>query len=131
MFQEEHAAAWTVMTMRLDILEAIRAAVDEAIEGGMTFAAFKRDLQPLLEKLGWWGRGELLDPLTGETREVQLGSPRRLKTCIYDVNLRQAHAAGPVGAYRARDQDAPILAVRPRLARHRPEHVGWWHLLRR
>lgn len=39
--------------MRLDILEAIRSHVDEMIESGQTFAQFKRELQPLLEKLGW------------------------------------------------------------------------------
>ncbi len=131
-FQEEHATAWTVAkAMRLDILEAIRAAVDEAIEGGMTFAAFKRDLQPLLEKLGWWGRGELLDPLTGETREVQLGSPRRLKT-IYDVNLRQAHAAGQWERIERTTRTHPYLLYALGPSReHRPEHVGWAGILLR
>ncbi|MGK4358465.1 phage head morphogenesis protein [Ectopseudomonas chengduensis] len=131
-FQEEHATAWTVAkAMRLDILEAIRAAVDEAIEGGMTFAAFKRDLQPLLEKLGWWGRGELLDPLTGETREVQLGSPRRLKT-IYDVNLRQAHAAGQWERIERTTKTHPYLLYSLGPSReHRPEHVGWAGILLR
>lgn len=131
-FQEEHATAWTVAkAMRLDILEAIRAAVDEAIEGGMTFAAFKRDLQPLLEKLGWWGRGELLDPLTGETREVQLGSPRRLKT-IYDVNLRQAHAAGQWERIERTTRTHPYLLYALGPSReHRPEHMGWAGILLR
>ncbi len=129
-FQEEHATAWTVAkAMRLDILEAIRAAVDEAIEGGQAFAEFKRDLQPLLEKLGWWGRGELLDPLTGETREVQLGSPRRLKT-IYDVNLRQAHAAGQWERIERTSKTHPYLLYELGPSReHRPEHVAWAGIL--
>ncbi|MGK4386299.1 phage head morphogenesis protein [Ectopseudomonas oleovorans] len=70
-FQEEHATAWTVAkAMRLDILEAIRAAVDEAIEGGMTFAAFKRDLQPCNTEVGLVGPWRTARPLTGETRSA-------------------------------------------------------------
>ncbi|PZE10558.1 head morphogenesis protein, partial [Pseudomonas sp. 57B-090624] len=93
-WREEHAIAWTVAkAMRLDILEAIRAAVDEAVQEGQAFGEFRGNLQPLLERLGWWGRATLRDPLTGEDRDVQLGSPRRLQV-IYDVNLRTAQAAG-------------------------------------
>jgi uncharacterized protein with gpF-like domain len=123
---EEHATSWTVAkAMRLDILEAIRSHVDEMIESGQTFAQFKRELQPLLEKLGWWGRGELLDPLSGETREVQLGSPRRLRT-IYDVNLRQAHAAGQWQRIERTRATQPYLVYQLGPSReHRPEHVGW------
>lgn len=123
---EEHATSWTVAkAMRLDILEAIRSHVDEMIESGQTFAQFKRELQPLLEKLGWWGRGELLDPLSGETREVQLGSPRRLRT-IYDVNLRQAHAAGQWQRIERTRATQPYLLYQLGPSReHRPEHVGW------
>ncbi len=39
-------------------------------------------LQPLLIKRGWWGVQEMDDPLTGETRTVQLGSDRRLRTIL-------------------------------------------------
>lgn len=131
-WQEEHATSWTVAkAMRLDILEAIRAAIDEAIAGGQAFAEFKRELQPLLEKLGWWGRGALLDPLTGETRDVQLGSPRRLKT-IYDVNMRQAHAAGQWERIERTTRTHPYLLYQLGPSReHRPEHVGWSGILLR
>ena len=98
-------------------------------EGGQAFAEFKRDLQPLLEKLGWWGRAELLDPLTRETREVQLGSPRRLRT-IYDVNLRQAHAAGQWERIERTAKTHPYLLYELGPSReHRPEHVAWAGIL--
>lgn len=129
---EEHATSWTVAkAMRLDILEAIRAHVDEMIEAGQSFGEFKRELRPLLQKLGWWGRAELLDPLTSTTREVQLGSPRRLRT-IYDINLRQAHAAGQWERIERTQKTHPYLLYQLGPSReHRPEHVGWAGILLR
>ena len=125
-WQEEHATAWTVAkAMRLDILETIRAAVDQMIEDGQSFAQFQRELQPMLEKLGWWGLGTLADPLTGEQREVQLGSPRRLRT-IFDVNLRTAHAAGQWQRIERTSKTHPYLLYQLGPSReHRPEHLRW------
>lgn len=93
-WEAEHARAFTVAkAMERTVLEEIRAAVDEAIAEGVTFQTFRDQLRPKLESLGWWGRTEMTDPLTDETREVQLGSPRRLRT-IFNMNLRHAYAAG-------------------------------------
>lgn len=125
-WREEHATAWTVAkAIRLDILEAIRAAIDEAVDAGQSFDQFKRELKPLLVKLGWWGRAELRDPLTGELREVQLGSPRRLRV-IFDVNLRTAHAAGQWQRIERTRKTHPFLLYQLGPSReHRPEHAGW------
>ncbi|TWC35067.1 uncharacterized protein with gpF-like domain [Pseudomonas sp. SJZ079] len=129
-WQEEHATAFTVAkAMRLDILEAIREQVDTAIFEGRSFAEFQRELQPMLEKLGWWGRQELLDPLEGGVREVQLGSPRRLRI-IYDVNLRTAHAAGQWQRIQRTRKTHPYLLYQLGPSReHRQEHVGWAGIL--
>lgn len=125
-WQEEHATAFTVAkAMRLDILEAIRSAVDQAIADGQSFGEFKRELQPLLEKIGWWGVSTLADPLTGEKRDVQLGSPRRLRT-IFDVNLRTANAAGQWQRIERTRKTHPYLLYQLGPSReHRPEHVSW------
>lgn len=129
-WQEEHATAFTVAkAMRLDILEAIRSAVDQAVEAGQSFTEFKRELQPLLERLGWWGRQALLDPLEGSMREVQLGSPRRLRI-IYDVNLRTAHAAGQWQRIQRTRKTHPYLLYQLGPSReHRQEHVSWSGIL--
>src|SRR5690606_36450379 len=93
-WEEEHARAFTVAkAMRRDILQDIRAAVDQAVGEGITFEQFRDRLRPQLEAKGWWGKQTMEDPLTGETRPVQLGSTRRLRT-IFDVNLRSAYQAG-------------------------------------
>ena len=79
--------------MQLDVLSSIRNAVDDALENGKTFEQFKKDLTPELQKRGWWGVKNVVDPKTGETLPARLGSPRRLKT-IYRANMRSARAAG-------------------------------------
>ena len=54
-WQAEHASVFTVAkAMRLDILEGIRAQVDKALAEGQSFAEFRGELQPLLERMGWW-----------------------------------------------------------------------------
>lgn len=93
-FRGEHARAFTVAkAMRGDVLTAIREALDEALAEGLTMERFIADLQPTLERLGWWGEGMEVDPKSGLLETVQLGSRRRLKV-IFDANVRAAHAAG-------------------------------------
>ncbi len=94
LFREEHARNWVVAkAMRDDISRAIRDEMTRALAEGRTLRQFQQTLAPRLQELGWWGRQAMQDPLTGETREVQLGSMRRLRT-IFDTNMRTAHAAG-------------------------------------
>jgi len=111
--------------MDLDLLSDVRNAVDDALNHGLAFDDFRKHLTEVLQEKGWWGKQEMADPLTGNSREVQLGSPRRLKT-IFDVNLSTAYAAGywkkivdnadyaPYLMYDAVDDD-----------RTRPLHHSW------
>ncbi|MBK9080185.1 MAG: hypothetical protein IPL91_14340 [Hyphomicrobium sp.] len=90
----EHANAFTVAkATELEILQTIRAAVDDALAKGQTFEDFSKALTPKLQKFGWWGRQFVTDPETGEQVFAQLGSPARLRL-IFDANIRTAHAAG-------------------------------------
>jgi len=126
MWQEEHAKAFTVAkAMRPSLLQDIRDALDKAIAEGTTLETFKKTLRPTLEAQGWWGKQRMVDPLTGEEKLVQLGSPRRLRT-IFDTNMRTAHAAG----YWERIQDTKDTLEYLRYqtagdARVRPEHAAW------
>ena len=91
MWQEEHARAFTVAKVaRLDLLETIRASIDDAARNGATFEMWKERLQPELEKAGWWGRVKDRS-LTGTDAAVMVG-PRRLKT-IFTTNMRVSRAA--------------------------------------
>ena len=107
----EHLRSFTVAkATRLDILEDIRGAVDEALAEGTTLRQFRARLEPVLREKGWWGRQRMLDPLTGKMRSVQLGSPRRL---AHHLRHQSPHGArqGAVGTDRARRRGAPVAAL--------------------
>lgn len=125
-WRQEHAFAFTVAkATEIDVLTDLREAVASAISEGKTLRQFQQELQPLLEKKGWWGRKQMTDPLTGETKEVQLGSPRRLRT-IYNANMRAAHAAGQWQRAERTKADLPYLLRTLGPSReHRPEHAAW------
>lgn len=125
-WREEHAAAFTVAkAMQVDVLQTIRDAVDAALAEGKTLRQFQRDLMPLLESKGWWGKAEMTDPLTGEIINAQLGSPRRLRT-IYRANLRSARAAGQYQRAERTKKALPFFLYSLGPSRdHRPEHEEW------
>lgn len=131
-WQQEHARAFTVAkAMRLDILADIREALDRALAEGKTFEWFRDNLKPTLMDKGWWGRKEMTDPTTGETSNVQLGSPRRLRT-IFDTNIRMAHAAGDWVKIERVAERRPYLMYDPvNDGRTRPLHRSWARIVLR
>lgn len=120
---QEHAVAFTVAkAMQLDVLEAIHGSLQEAIDQGIPFEQWQRQLRPRLQELGWWGRTDMMDPATGEMRPVRLGSPRRLRT-IYRANLRTARAAGQWERIQRTARALPYLVyLLGPSERHRPQH---------
>lgn len=123
---EEHATAFTVAkATQMEVLSSIRDEVERAITDGITLRDFQKTLTPTLQRLGWWGRTDMMDPLTGEIKNVQLGSPRRLKT-IFDVNCRKARAAGQWQRAERTKAALPYLLYQVGSAkRHRQEHLSW------
>lgn len=123
---EEHAFSWTVAkSMENDVLEDIRAAVDDAIVNRVPYAEFQERLTPILQEKGWWGRRVQQDPKDGTLKIVQLGSPRRLRT-IYWANTRTAHAAGEWERTQRNKRFLPfLLYTLSRAERRRKEHEGW------
>ena len=94
MLDDAHVSAFTVAkTAGMDVAHDIYQAVRNAAETGQAFRDFQRELTPILQAKGWWGRQEAPNPDTGEIQNVQLGSPYRLKT-IYLTNLQSAYMAG-------------------------------------
>jgi hypothetical protein len=121
----EHAYAFTVAkATQLNVLNTIHAAVNEAIREGIPLKQFQKDLAPKLKKMGWWGKQKQTDPLTGEAKLVQLGSPRRLKT-IYWANTRTAYGAGKWTRVQRTKKHLPYLVYRLGPSEnHRPHHVA-------
>jgi uncharacterized protein with gpF-like domain len=56
-WHEEHAAAFTVAkATQLDVLSDLHTAVVDAMEKGQSFESFKKNIAPLLQQKGWWGK---------------------------------------------------------------------------
>jgi SPP1 gp7 family putative phage head morphogenesis protein len=91
---DAHNRAFTVAkAMKLDILQDLRDGVSKAMDEGLTFRDFQKNLEPTLRAKGWWGYKEVLNKATGELRMAQLGSPRRLEI-IYEQNVQSIYSAG-------------------------------------
>lgn len=137
LWQDAHAKAFTVAkVMRMDILQDIRGMVQKALDEGITFQQFKKELEPKLRAKGWWGKkligGDIPTgpggkggvsplPLKGG-KVVQLGSPYRLQT-IYRANTQSAYMVGRYKAMVENVDDRPFwqyVAVLDR--RTRPAH---------
>lgn len=126
MLGEAHDQAFTVAKMMdVELLGQVRKSLDDALANGESFAEWKRNLQPTLEKAGWWGRQPVIDPLTGGLVDAQLGSPWRLET-IFRTNMQTAYAVGQWDEIASQAEVAPFLmydAVDD--SRTRPEHAAW------
>lgn len=109
LFEGEHAKAFTVAkSAGFDVLDDIYEATRRALDEGETLEDFSRKLRPTLVEKGWWGRADVLDPVTGEPRPVQLGSERRLKT-IFETNMRVSYASGHWAAFQRNKEFRPYL----------------------
>ncbi len=125
-WREEQSVSFTVAKMtQLDLLQDVKPLLEEALADGQTFIQFRETLKPLLVKRGWWGVQMMDDPLTGESRQVQLGSDRRLRT-IYDTNMRTARSAGQWERIERTKRAMPYLLYTLGPSReHRVEHLKW------
>ena len=102
----QHSLAFTVAKMMdADMLAEVKDAVEAAQRNGTAFADFKKRLKPYLMAKGWWGEQIMTDPLDGEPKLVQLGSTRRLKTCV--PPLRRDSGRG----YRQTKRHCPTCAT--------------------
>lgn len=126
MMGEAHDHAFTVAKMMdVDLLGQVRASLDSAMANGTQFKEWADSLVPVLQSAGWWGRKEVLDPLTGNVIVAQLGSPWRLET-IFRTNMQSAYAVGQWQEIAEQSDIAPFLmydAVDD--YRTRPLHASW------
>ncbi len=106
-WKEAHAEAFTVAkATQLDVLTDLREGVQRIFTEGISRQRFKAELERRMRARGWWGREDRVNPRTGKTESVQLGSPHRLET-IYRTNAQ-------VGFQRGRyQQQRRLQNVRP------------------
>lgn len=124
---EEHAYKFTVAkAVELDVLNAFRGTIAQAIAEGKGFDNWKPLIEKELTKLGWWQPRMVADP-TGiqPERMVNFSSDRRLKT-IFWSNMNSARAAGQwERAQRSKKTLPYVLYLRTTSGDPRPEHLLW------
>lgn len=85
-----HHEAFTVAKVtRLDLLNDIHEELLGSMKDGRTFKEFQESIKPTIEKKGWWGTTEVINPRTGEVKKIDVNA-RRLKT-IFETNTRMAY----------------------------------------
>lgn len=121
-WQESNAKAFTAAgVMKADVLADLKGGLVDALKNGTSRADYVKNLQPILEKKGWWGALAQSDPETGEMSGKGL-TPRRLAT-IFDTNMQTAYMAGRYQALMGNVADRPYwqyVAIMDR--RTRPAH---------
>ncbi len=125
MLDDAHATAFTIAkTTGMNVIDDIYRSINKAIENGQTFRQFTKELKPILERKGWWGKTDVINPETGSYQKVQLGSPYRLKT-IYLTNLQSAYMSGRyVTMLEAQDTHPYWMYVAVMDNRTRPTHAA-------
>lgn len=125
LWQAEHNITRTVSRLTsADLVNDIYALLEKDIAEGLDPAAFAKTLRAKLQKAGWWGKQEVVDPATGEILSTRFDPPRlRL---IYDVNVHQAFSAGRWERIERNRETHPIIVYRTmRDERVRASHARW------
>jgi len=124
MAAEAHATAFTVAGItRMDVLADIHQGLLDALKEGKTEREFIRDLKPLLEQKGWWGKHAQTDTDTGEMAGKGLDE-KRLKL-IFQTNMQKAFNAGRDARFRAVEARYPYARyVAVMDAKTRPSHAA-------
>ncbi len=122
---DAHSRAFTVAKVaKLDVLQDIRKSLINALEKGQSFEKWQAEITPILQEKGWWGKKTVINP-KGQEQEVQLGSPRRLRT-IYHTNMRSAFSAGRYKAMLEATETRPFWEYRHiTMVNYREEHKSW------
>lgn len=125
-WQDEHARSFAVAGIaELDVLQAFRDEVDLAVSEGRSLDAFRARMRSRLVESGWWGDVEITDPAGVEEPRVVSFNDARLRT-IFDVNLRQSHAAGRWARIQRTRQRLPLILYRTMGdERVRASHAAW------
>lgn len=88
--QAHHQAFTVAKVTRVDLLNDVFTSLNQALETGETFKDWQAKIKPTLQKKGWYGKKEVVDPKTGEIKDIYIGS-RRLRN-IFNTNMRVAHS---------------------------------------
>lgn len=124
MLEGAHAQAFTVAhAARMDVLTDIRGQFQKVLDKGIGEKQFVDVMTHRLKAAGWWGKEVFVDQ-QGGARQVQLGSPHRLRT-IYRTNMATSFNAARFKQQKENAEGRPYwqyIAVMDN--RTRPSHAA-------
>lgn len=125
LWHEEHATQFTVSRLaRLDLLQAVHDGILGSVNGDVSRRDFMRGIKDILVTEGWWGEKTVTDPKTGEPVTTTFDANRL--NLIYDVNTRQAYAAGQWQRIERNKATSPYIRyITKRDERVRASHRAW------
>jgi uncharacterized protein with gpF-like domain len=127
-FADEHKYAFAAAkVMREDVLVTLQEELGRAIDKGLPFDQWKKEIEPRMRALGWWEPHTVTDPKTGEAKAVN--PPARL-ALIFRTNMRSAQAVGQYERQQRQKKSRPYLLYQHgSSARPRPQHLAWHGVL--
>lgn len=122
---EAHAVKFTVAGItKLDVLNDIHRSLRDALASGTTLRQFQNDLEPLLQRKGWLGRGLVADE-DGVLQGKKL-MPYRLET-IFRTNIQSSYAAGRYQQQMRTVAERPYWEYNAVMDSHtRPVHASFY-----
>ncbi len=113
-WKDEHTYSFTAAkVMENDILRDLQDSITKALEQGIPFKEWSKEVGPMLDQSGWSG--------------YHVGVPKvhRLQT-IYQTNVRVARSVGVYERSQRTKKTQPYFLYQLGPSRiHRPEHVAW------
>jgi SPP1 gp7 family putative phage head morphogenesis protein len=120
-----HATAFTVAgILRQDILQDVRAGLQDSLDNGLTLEQFRRQMTQKLTQKGWLAdKAKLVADEDGVLEGKQL-TPRRLRT-IFETNMQSSYGAGRYAQQMENAADRPYWTrVAVMDLRTRPAHAA-------
>jgi len=127
-FRQAHGQQFTISRLaRADLLQSLYDGLIQSVNGDLSRTDWMRNARELLQKEGWWGTKEIVDPGTGEIVKTTFNNARL--ALIYDTNMRQAHAAGQWQRLRRGGPSTYLRYVTMDDDRVRPLHRLWHNVV--
>lgn len=113
-WREKHNIAFTIAKMmEVDILTTVQESLAKALEDGIPFEEWRKDIKPMFDRSGWTE----YNPERAELHRMKV---------IYQTNMRSARSVGQWDRIQRTKKTQPYLQYNLGPSkRHRPVHVTW------
>lgn len=111
MLDDAHVSAFTVAkTAGMDVANDIHQAVIKAAQTGQTFEDFERELRPILERKGWWGKKEGNKPRYWRSANGYIRNFASSENNLFNGFTKRIYGSS-IRGNGCRQRYAPLLAI--------------------